>query len=209
MRIQKRTRVQRLALAGIIGTVFYFLHVILGKLNYPGYNSLAQAVSDLTALNAPSRQIAQACTTVNGFFTVTACTLFCVFYQEKVNKTFRTGIYLFTVMQWISAVGYTLFSLSESGYAGTFQDVMHMVVTAFVVLLSIVSMILIAVGCFKSKNHKKFGIFTIVVLEIMAIGSIGTGVVPLAYFGVAERLSVYSVVLYTAALFLFTFRYSE
>jgi hypothetical membrane protein len=209
MRIPKRTRMQTLALAGVIGTIFYFLHVILGRLNYPGYNSLAQAVSDLTALNAPSRQIAQACTTVHGFFTVTACTLFCVFYQEKVNKVFRIGIYLFATMQWISAVGYTLFSLSESGYAGTFQDVMHMVVTALVVLLSIVSMIMIAVGCCKSKNYKQFGIFTIVILCIMAIGSIATGAVPLAYFGVAERLSVYSVVIYTAVLSLFTFLYSE
>ena len=33
-----------------------------------------------------------------------------------------------------------MFPLSDSGYAGAFQDVMHMVVTALVVLLSIVSM---------------------------------------------------------------------
>jgi hypothetical protein len=42
---------------------------------------------------------------------------------------------------------------------------------------------------------------------IMALGSIATGVVPVGYFGVVERLSVYSVVLYSAALSLFTFRY--
>jgi hypothetical protein len=130
-----------------------------------------------------------------------------VFYQGRVNKVFRLGIYLFAIMEWTSAVGYTLFPLSGSGYAGTFQDVMHMVVTAFVVLLSIASMILIAVGCFKSKVHKQLGIFTLAVLGIMTLGSIATGVVPLGYFGFAERLSVYSVVMYSAALSLFTFRY--
>lgn len=204
---RNKNRVQWLALMGVVGTIFYFLHVILGEINYPGYNSLAQAVSDLTAATAPSREIASAYSTVYALFTVTACTLLCVFYQGRVNRVFRLGIYLFTIMEWTSAVGYTLFSLSGSGYAGTFQDIMHIVVTAFVVLLSIASMILIAVGCFRSKVHKLFGIFTIAVLGIMALGSIATGVVPLEYFGVAERLSVYSVVVYSVALSLFTFRY--
>lgn len=40
-----------------------------------------------------------------------------------------------------------MFPLSSSGYAGAFQDVMHMVVTALVVLLSIVSLsVIIAAG---------------------------------------------------------------
>ena len=206
MKIHKN-RVQWLALMGVVGTVFYFLHVILGEINYPGYNPLAQAVSDLTAATAPSREIASACSTIYAFFTVTACTLLCVFYQGRVNKVFRRGIYLFAVMEWTSAVGYTLFSLSGSGYTGTFQDVMHMVVTALVVLLSIASMVSIAIGCFKSRVHKRFGTFTVAVLGIMALGSIATGVVPVRYFGVAERLSVYSIVVYGAALSLFTFRY--
>ncbi|HOJ11907.1 MAG TPA: DUF998 domain-containing protein [Clostridiales bacterium] len=203
-----KDRVQWLVLMGVAGTVFYFLHVILGEINYPGYHPLEQAVSDLTAATAPSREIASAYSTVYAFFTVTACTLLCVFYQGRVNRIFRLGIYLFTVMEWISAIGYTLFSLSSSGYAGTFQDVMHMVVTAFVVLLSITSMILIAVGCFRSKVHKRFGIFTIAVLGIMAFGSIATGIVPVGYFGIAERLSVYSVVVYGAVLSLLTFKHS-
>ncbi len=202
-----KNRIQWLALMGMVGLIFYFLHVILGEISYPGYNPLSQAVSDLTAATAPSREIASAYSTVYAFFTVAACTLLCVFYQGRVNKVFRLGIYLFAVMEWTSAIGYTLFSLSDSGYAGTSQDVMHMVVTAFVVLLSIVSMVLIAVGCFKSKVHKQFGILTMAVLGLMALGSIATGIVPVGYFGIAERLSVYSVVIYSAALSLFTFRY--
>jgi hypothetical membrane protein len=200
-----KNRVQWLALMGVIGTIFYFLHVILGEMSYPGYRPLAQAVSDLTAATAPSRDIASAYSTVYALFTVAACTLLCIFYQGRVNKVFRLGIYLFAAMEWTSAVGYTLFSLSDSGYAGTFQDVMHMVVTAFVVLLSIASMILIAIGCLRSKVYRQFGIFTFVVLGIMALSSIATGLVPVGYFGVAERLSVYSVVVYSAALSVFTF----
>lgn len=204
MKINK-SRIQYLILLGAAGIIFYFLHVILGRLYYPGYNPLAQAVSDLTASNAPSREIASAYSTVYAMFTAASCALLCVFYQEKVNKVFRIGIYLFAAMEWISAIGYTLFSLSDKGFTGSFQDIMHMAVTVVVVVLSIVSMILIAIGCFRSKIHKNMGIFTIVVLTIMALGSIATGVVPIKYFGVAERFSVYAVAVYSGALSIFTF----
>ncbi|WP_160679779.1 hypothetical protein [Clostridium sp. C8-1-8] len=55
----------------------------------------------------------------------------------NLNKPLRFGIYTFAIMSFISNVGYTLFKLSDSGYAGTFQDFMHVfVITALVVLLS-------------------------------------------------------------------------
>lgn len=60
--------------------------------------------------------------------------------QGQKTKLLRIGIYLFAIMEWISAVGYRMFPLSSSGYAGAFQDVMHMVTIALVVLLSIVSL---------------------------------------------------------------------
>lgn len=177
----------------------------MGRINYPGYNALKQAVSDLTAANAPSREIAASLSTVYAIFTAAACIVLCIFFQGREQKTFRIGIYLFTIMQWLSAVGYALFPLSDSGYSGEFQDVMHMVVTGFVVPLSIASMILIAVACLKNKKDKCFGILTIVILGLMAIGSIGTGIVSPKYFGVPERISVYSVVVYTGMLSIFAF----
>ncbi len=45
-----------------------------------------------------------------------------------------------------------MFPLTTSGYAGSFQDVMHMITTAAVVLLSIVSLVLIIIAGFKQKN---------------------------------------------------------
>lgn len=58
-------------------------------------------------------------------------TMVCVFIQGKLNKTLRTGIYLFAIMNWISSVGYTMFPLSDSGNAGAVQDIIHIyVITA-------------------------------------------------------------------------------
>jgi len=50
--------IKLLPLFGVAGVVFYFLHVFFGTLFYTGYNPMAQAVSDLTASNSPSKDIA-------------------------------------------------------------------------------------------------------------------------------------------------------
>ena len=51
-----------------------------------------------------------------------------------------------------------MFPLSDSGYAGAFQDVMHMVVTALVVLLSIISLTVIIVAGAKSKDCRSYSV---------------------------------------------------
>ena len=58
----------------------------------------------------------------------------CIGIQGKKNRLLRVGIYLFTIMEWVSAVGFGMFPLSDSGYAGTFQDKMHIFSTVIVVL---------------------------------------------------------------------------
>ncbi len=40
------------------------------------------------------------------------------FFQGKLNKTLRAGIYAFTAMNWVSTVGYALFPLTASGICG-------------------------------------------------------------------------------------------
>ncbi|MGB4129796.1 MAG: DUF998 domain-containing protein [Acholeplasmatales bacterium] len=207
MFVKNKSLINWLTLLGLAGVIFCFLHVFIGKINYPDYDFLRQAVSDLTAADAPSREIASSLSTVYAIFTAAGCLILSIFFHDKETKLFRLGIYLFTIMQWLSAVGYTLFPLTSSGYAGEFQDIMHMVVTVLVVLLSIVSMILISIACMREKKHELLGIITIVSLSLMFLGSIGTGIVPENYFGIPERISVYSVVIYTGFLSLFAFTF--
>ena len=62
-------------LCGVVGILFYLLHDIVGALNYPGYIWLSQAVSDLTATDAPSYVIASGLSSVYGLFSC-ICSLF-------------------------------------------------------------------------------------------------------------------------------------
>ena len=50
----KRTLVQKLGLLGIVSFLSCTAAVVFSPLAYPGYRWMAQAVSDLSAANAPS-----------------------------------------------------------------------------------------------------------------------------------------------------------
>ena len=124
----------------------------------------------------------------------------CAGVQGKGSRLLRTGIYLFTTMEWISAVGFSMFPLSDSGYAGTFQDKMHILSTILVVLLSIVSLMMLIVASAKRKEYRSFGVFAGIALGMMLVGALGMNIVPKEYFGVVERFSVFAVVGYNAVL---------
>ena len=144
----KRTLTQKLGLLGVVSLLSYTAAVVLSPLAYPGYDWMAQAVSDLSAANAPSLALWNQLSALYNTCEVVCVTAVCIGIQGQKTMLLRTGIYLFAAMEWISAIGYRMFPLSDSGYAGAFQDVMHMIVTAAVVLLSIISLsVIIAAGC--------------------------------------------------------------
>lgn len=204
--IKSRKQMQWWSLFGIASVLFYFIGIYMQKDAYSGYNVLTQAISDLTAENAPSASIKVGA--VYGLAGTLFAAVLCLFWAGKFNRIFRIGIYLFATMSLISHIGYALFPLTQIGYAGTVQDIMHMVVTGIVVFLTIVSLIMLAIGFFKGKM-KVFGVLTVVTFAILAGGAMGTGAAPISVFGVFERMSVYSVVFYTLFLSMITFLHTE
>lgn len=196
----KRTLVQKLGLLGLVSFFSYAAAVIFAPLAYPGYDWMAQAVSDLSAADAPSLALWNQLSAGYNACEVVCATVVCIGIQGRKPKLLRTGVYLFAVMEWISAIGYRMFPLSSSGYAGAFQDVMHMAVTAAVVLLSIVSLaILIAAGV-KDRRCRSYGVCAVAALGMMLVGAVGTKLVPAQYFGVVERFSVFAATGFNAAL---------
>ena len=120
--------------------------------------------------------------------------------QGQKTRRLRAGVYLFAIMEWVSAIGYRMFPLSDSGSSGAFQDVMHMVVTALVVLLSIVSLSVIVSAGLKDKSCRFYGVCAAIALGMMIIGAMGMKIVPAQYFGVVERFSVFAATGFNAAL---------
>ncbi len=201
----KRTLINWMGLLGVISLLSYIAAVVFSPLAYPGYNWMAQAVSDLSAANAPSLSLWNQLSCLYGVCGIVVNMMVCVFVQDKLTRTLRVGIYTFAVMNWISFVGFSLFPLSSSGYGGAFQDVMHMVCTALVVILSIISLVLIMVGGYKNRTYRSLAVWATIALAMMFSGAIGTGLVPKAYFGSVERLSVFAAVGFQAVLGLYLY----
>ena len=196
----KKSLVRKFGLLGILSFLSYTAAVVFAPLAYPGYDWLSQAVSDLSAANAPSLALWNQLTAFYNVCEVVCVTVVCIGIQGQKTKLLRTGVYLFAVMEWISAVGYRAFPLSDSGYAGVFQDVMHMVITACVVLLSIASLTIIIIAGAKNKDCRSYGICAAVALAMMLVGALGMKIVPSAYFGVVERFSVFAATGFDASL---------
>ena len=196
----KKSLTQKLGLLGIVSFLSYAAAVIFAPLAYPGYNWMAQAVSDLSAANAPSLALWNQLSAWYNVCEVVCATVVCIGIQGQKPRLLRAGIYLFAGMEWISAVGYRMFPLSDSGYAGTFQDVMHMVLTALVVLLSIASLTVILIAGAKSSACRSYGMCAAIALGMMLVGAMGMKLVPAEYFGIVERFSVFAATGFNAAL---------
>ena len=205
----KKSLLQKLGLLGLVSFLSYTAAVVFAPLAYPGYNWMAQAVSDLSAADAPSLPLWNQLTALYNSCEVVCVTAVCVGLQGRGTRLLRTGVCLFAAVEWISAVGYRMFPLSGSGYAGAFQDVMHIAITALVVLLSIASLTVILVAGAKSRACRSYGLCAAIALSMMLVGAVGMKLVPEEYFGVVERFSVFAATGFNAALGLHLFCVNE
>lgn len=204
----RRKLIQWMGLTGILALLSYTAAVVFSPLAYPGYNWMAQAVSDLSADSAPSRGLWNQLAALYGVGSVVCATCAAIFVSERTisSRLFRVGIYLFAGMNWVSNVGYAMFPLADSGKEiASFQERMHMIVTILVVVLSIASLVCLIVNGFRDKRVKGIGVWAGIALLMMMAGSIGTGIIPVEYFGVAERFSVFAAVGFNAVLGMYLF----
>jgi len=202
----RKPLIQQLGWLGLVSLLSYLAAVLFAPTAYPGYRWMQQAVSDLSAVNAPSRDLWNRLSCLYVPCGLVSLMMSCVFIQKKHSRALRLGVYLFTGMNWLSAAGYTLFPLTDSGYAGTVQDGLHLAVTALVVVLSITSLVLVMVGGYRRRAMVSLAMWASVALGMMFIGAVGSGLAPKAIFGVMERFSLFAAVGFTAVLGIYLMR---
>ncbi len=205
----KKALIHWLGLTGVAALLSYAAAVIFAPSAYPDYDWMTQAVSDLSAEAAPSRQLwdqLAAPYNICGVMCAT-CAALCVSQKRVGPRLFRIGICLFMAMNWVSALGYGMFPLADGGKEiASFREIMHMAVTALVVLLSIASLVCLIISGCREKAVRGIGLWAAGALAMMLIGSVGTGIVPPQYFGIAERFSVFAAVGFNAVLGVYLFR---
>lgn len=190
---------RKLGIFGLISLLSYTAMVVFSPLAYPGYDWMSMAVSDLTAEGAPSLQLATRLNALFGPCSVVSIMAVCVAIAGSKSKMFKSGVYSFAGMEWICNVGYTMFPWVADAPNSNPQNVCHLIVTILVVVLSLAALIMISVSA-KYEGLKTLGIWAIVCLGAMVLGPIGTGLLPKAVFGIFERLSTFSAVIFNAVL---------
>ena len=198
--MMKKTLPQKLSLLGVVSFLSYSAAVAFSPRVYPGYNWMAQAVSDLSAANAPSLALWNQLSSLYNACEPVSVMMVCVALQGRKSWLLRAGVYVFAAMEWVSAVGFRMFPLSASGYAGSFQDQMHLLATGLVVALSIASLTMIIIAGIRERSCRSYGVCAGIALGMMLVGALGMQLVPAAYFGVVERFSVFAATGFNAAL---------
>lgn len=202
----KRTLIHYCGLLGIVSLLSYTAAVFFSPLAYPGYNWMAQAVSDLSADSAPSRALWGQLSALYDICGIVSIMAVCIYMGDKLSRTVRVGIYLFAAMNWVSCVGYKLFPLSDAGSPTGFQNIMHLIVTGAVVLLSVASLLVIILGARRDKTNRFLSLWAGIALGLMLAGAMGVNVAPEAYFGIPERFSVFAATGFNAVLGWYLFR---
>ncbi len=203
-KLQKESLSKFVLVLGVLGIISYFLHVILGTLNYPGYDSLSQAVSDLTSEELPSKEIARLYSTFYGLFSSLVSVILIYLYKNEKIISLKVGMYLISIMYLVSAIGYALFPLSDN----SFQNLMHIVVTILVVLLTVISLIMLMIA-FKKIKAKNYFYLTLLSFFGLMGGAISLNVVSPNLFGIAERFSVFTFVIYLGIICYFNYTYKK
>jgi len=198
-------RLNKLGLLGIISLLSYTAMVVFSPLAYPGYDWMSMAVSDLTAEGAPSLQLATRLNALFGPCAVVSIMAVCVAIAECKSKLFKAGIYAFAAMEWICNVGYQMFPWVADAPGSNPQNVCHLIVTVLVVVLSLAALIMLAISA-RYEGVKSLGIWAAICLGAMLLGPIGTAFMPKSVFGIFERFSTFSAVVFNAVLgwYLFT-----
>ena len=184
-------RLRYFGIFGIISLLSYSAMVIFSPLAYPGYDWITMAVSELSAVGAPSEKLASQLNCLFGPCGLVSIMAVCLAMVFVKSKALKTGV---------CSVGYTMFPWSEN----SFQNTMHLIVTVLVVVLSVVSLILIGIGSLK-EELQSLSFWSFICLLMMLMGPVGMNLFP-PLFGLFERFSTFSAVIFNCILGIYLFK---
>lgn len=190
-----------LLLCGVLAALLYVLTDILAAVRYEGYSYAAQAVSELSALGAPTRRFA-----VPLFLTHAVLQIlfgFGVWMSADRKRGLRLTAALLASIGLVGLVTASFFPMHMRGSEETLTDTMHIILTSVTVLLILLTIVIGATAF--GKRFRFYSIATIVVLIVggtlawMDAARIAANL-PTPWLGVTERINIYGYMLWMAVL---------
>jgi hypothetical protein len=191
-----------LLICGILASLLYVATDILAGMLWEGYRFSSQAISELSAIGAPTRPLV---VTLGIIYDVLLMAFGLCVWVIAAGK--RRALRLIGgLLVGIGAIGFvwTQFPMHLRGAEMTFTDTIHWTIAGVVVLLIL---LMIAVGVIAYRKwFRLYSIGTLVTLLVVGMWSIFVGGAQIAaqqstpFFGVMERITVYGYLAWVAAL---------
>jgi hypothetical protein len=195
-----------LLICGIFSSLLYVGADLFALLRYEGYSYTAQTVSELSAIGAPTRSVL-----VPLYVAYDALLIAFGLGLLGSARSKRTLRITAGLIAGIGVVGFVAmpFPMHVRGQETTLTDVMHIVLTGVIVLLT-----LLAMGFGATAYGKRFRLFSIVTILAVIVFGVLTGLdgprvaanLPTPWIGVTERLNIGAYLLWVLVLALTALR---
>jgi hypothetical membrane protein len=189
-------------ICGILASLIYVATDIVAGMLWEGYSFTSQAISELSAIGAPTRSLVVTLGIIYDLLLIAFGLCVWVIAADKRPALRLIG----GLLLGIGAIGFvwTLFPMHLRGAEMTFTDTMHWTIAGVVVLLIL---LMIAVGVIAYRKwFRLYSIGTLVTLLVVGMWSIFVGGAQIAaqqstpFFGVMERITVYGYLAWVAVL---------
>jgi hypothetical protein len=186
---------------GILSSLLYVTINLLGAMRWEGYSSTSQTVSELIAIDAPTRPL------VVPLFVTYALLVYAfgvgVWQSASREHALRFAAVGLVGKEVLGLVVTLFFPMHLRGVEGTLTDAMHAMLTGVGVLF-----ILLALGFGAAAFGKRFRLYSIATILMLVVGGVLTGLdaprlatnLPTPWMGFWERINIFGYMLWVVVL---------
>ncbi|KAM3089628.1 DUF998 domain-containing protein [Phormidesmis sp. 146-35] len=190
-----------LLVCGILSSLIYVTTVVLAPMRWEGYSSASQTVSELIAIDAPTRSL------VVPLFILYSLLVYAfgvgVWQLSGQKRVLRFAAVGLVGKEVLGLVVTLFFPMHLRGIEGTLTDTMHATLTGVGLLF-----MLLALGCAAIAFGKWFRLYSIATILIFVVFGVLAGLdgsrleanLPTPWMGVWERINIFAYMLWVVVL---------
>ncbi|MBE9166910.1 DUF998 domain-containing protein [Pleurocapsales cyanobacterium LEGE 06147] len=190
-----------LLVCGILSSLLYVATVVLAPMQWEGYSSTSQTVSELIAIDAPTTPL------VVPLFIIYSVLVYAFGWGVWISAGRKRALRLTAVgligKEVLGLVATLFFPMHLRGVEGTLTDTMHAILSMVGVLF-----MLLAIGSGATAFGKYFRLYSIATILLLVVGGTLAGLdasrleanLPTPWMGVTERINIYAYMLWVVVL---------
>ncbi|UCC11180.1 MAG: DUF998 domain-containing protein [candidate division WOR-3 bacterium] len=193
---------KHLLLGGVFGPVAYFVHDVVGGIVTPHYSFIENTISDLTKAGSQDTYLLGSILLLVSALLGIAFGIGIILHYRENKLLFLGGLFL-AIIGIFNIFTATIFPQDPLGGDITFPGTMHVILVGISVILIFPIFVMIGIGLYREKRWKSFRLYTFISVLIIFISGIVSVIVimnDIALMGLFERISVYTIQIWTFIL---------